>query len=142
MEPLNNIKLGSRILAELVLAARFGLVGTLATTIHIAIVWMLLSETALPVLMANTIAFVCAFGFSFVGNYLWTFGSPGSPRRAMRRFLTISVSAFLINSVLLGTILELGWFNQTVAAIGSAAVIPIITFFASRLWGFNNKKAK
>jgi putative flippase GtrA len=141
MEPQNNTKLPSRILAELLLAARFLLVGILATTIHIASVWILLSDTALPALMANTIAFVCSFGFSFLGNYFWTFGSPGSPGRAMRRFLTIAITAFFINTVLLGTILEFDWFNPILAAIGSAAIIPIITFFASRLWGFNYKNS-
>lgn len=135
-EPENRSRLGHRLLNEFFLAVRFGLVGILATAIHITILWMLLSKTLLPALMANTIAFVGAFGFSFAGNYLWTFGSPGSPRRAMLRFLTISASAFFLNTILLGTILEFGWFDPTSAAIGSAAVIPVITFLASRLWGF------
>lgn len=135
-QPINRSRKVHKVLAEIVFAVRFGLVGSLATVIHVAILWMLLSETLLPVLMANTIAFLCAFGFSFAGNYLWTFGAPGSPKRAVLRFLTISASAFLLNSVLLATILELDWFDPTSAAIGTAAIIPVITFLASRFWGF------
>lgn len=138
-EPTSRNKTRSRVLAELFLAIRFGLVGILATTIHITVVWTLLSTTLLQVLVANTIAFASAFGVSFAGNYLWTFGSPCSPRRAMLRFLTISASAFLLNTFLLGTILEFGWFDPTSAAISSAAVIPVITFLASRFWGFKYK---
>jgi len=136
-EPATRRRIGHKLLVEFLLAIRFGLVGILATAIHIATLWMLLSNTLLPVLVANTIAFINAFGFSFAGNYLWTFGAPGSPRRAMSRFFTISVSAFALNSVLLGAILKLGWFEPALAAIGSAVVIPVITFSASRFWGFN-----
>ncbi len=136
-EPTSRDKIRSRVLAELFLTVRFSLVGILTTTIHITVVWTLLSMTLLPVLVANTIAFTSAFGISFAGHYLWTFGSPGSPRKAMVRFLTISAAAFFLNSILLGTILEMGWFNPTLAVIGSAAVIPIITFLASRFWGFD-----
>lgn len=124
-------------MAELFLAVRFGLVGILATTIHITVVWTLLSTTLLPVLVANTIAFASVFGVSFAGNYLWTFGSPGSPRKTIVRFLTIAAGAFFLNSVLLGVILKMGWLNPTLAVVGSAAVIPTITFLASRFWGFN-----
>jgi putative flippase GtrA len=55
----------------------------------------------------------------------------------MYRFLTISVSAFFLNSLLLSALLETGWLDPALAAIGSAAVIPVITFLASRFWGFN-----
>lgn len=128
-----------RFLSNFFLIVRFGLVGSLATAIHMAILWILLSMTTLPVLIANTIAFISAFGFSFAGNYLWTFGAPGAPKRALLRFLAISVSAFLLNSVLLGVILDSGLFDPTSAAIASAVVIPIITFFASRIWAFKHQ---
>lgn len=129
---------GQRILTELFLAGRFALVGLFATAIHVLIVWRLLSDSVLPPLMANALAFCGAFGFSFAGNYLWTFGAPGSPRSAMLRFLTISLSAFCLNSLLLTYILHLGILDPKWSAIGSAIVIPAITFLASRLWVFKH----
>jgi putative flippase GtrA len=125
---------------ELLVAARFGAVGMVATSVHILIVWVLLSNTALPILVANLLAFLTAFGISFLGNYLWTFGSPGDSSKAIRRFLLISCSAFFVNTLLLAGILRAGWFSPTTAAIVSAAVIPAITFVASRLWGFRCKR--
>jgi putative flippase GtrA len=121
---------------ELAVATRFGLVGITATCVHILIVWLLLSKTLLPTLVANMLAFLTAFGISFTGNYLWTFGSPGHPGKAMRRFLMISVSAFAVNSLLLAWLLTTGWLAPTASAIVSATAIPAITFWASRLWGF------
>ncbi len=129
----------ARLWHELFVAVRFGMVGITATAVHILIVWLLLSETALPPLVANMFAFLTAFGISFTGNYLWTFGAPGNPGKAMRRFLLISASAFAVNTLLLASLLRGGWFSPTVAAIVSVAVVPAITFLASRLWVFKGQ---
>ncbi|MFV3413762.1 GtrA family protein [Pseudomonas nitroreducens] len=129
-----------RLLRELLIAARFGVVGICATALHIGVVWSLITHTAMPALLANLIAFLCAFGLSFTGNYIWTFSTPGSPGQAMRRFFLISLSAFLINSTLLAAILASGWLSPRLAAVASAAVVPGITFLASRLWGFQRRR--
>lgn len=125
---------------EMMIAARFGVVGMVSTAVHIMIVWLLLVSTAFPPLVANTFAFLTAFGISFVGNYRWTFGSPGNMGRAIKRFLLISVSAFVMNTLLLAVLLSGEWFSPVIAAIFSAAVVPLITFVASRFWGFVSNK--
>lgn len=131
-----------RLWRETLIAARFGLVGMAATVVHILVVSLLLAETVTPPLVANTLAFLTAFSISFTGNYLWTFRSPGAPSRAMRRFLVISVSAFAVNTFILAAILRTGWLPPFYAAIVSAAVVPLITFLASRLWGFQYANGK
>lgn len=129
-------KIRSRVLVEFFLAVRFGLIGILATTIHITIVWTLISTTLISVLEANSIAFGCAFWVSFLGNYLFTFRAPGSPRKAIFRFMAITSGAFFLNSILLSTILEMRLLNPTLVTIGAAAIIPLVSFLASRFWGF------
>lgn len=129
-----------RLLRELFIAARFGVVGVCATALHIGVVWSLLTFTTMPALLANLVAFLCAFGLSFTGNYIWTFSNPGSAGKAMRRFFLISLTAFLINSTLLATILASGWLSPRLAAVASASVVPGITFLASRFWGFRQRR--
>ena len=129
-----------RLWREMVIAARFGLVGMVSTTIHILVVWLLLVSTVFSPIVANTFAFLTAFGVSFVGNYRWTFGSPGNVGRAIKRFLLISVSAFVMNTLLLAILLRGAWFSPIVAAIFSAAVVPFITFVTSRFWGFQSQE--
>ena len=129
-----------RLWREMVIAARFGLVGMVSTTIHILVVWLLLVSTVFSPIVANTFAFLTAFGVSFVGNYRWTFGSPGNVGRAIKRFLLISVSAFLMNTLLLAILLRGEWFSPIVAAIFSAAVVPFMTFVTSRFWGFQSQE--
>ena len=127
-------------LREILIAARFGLVGLLSTTVHIAIVWFLLRETSITPILANTIAFLMAFGISFTGNYFWTFRSPGSPRRAMFRFFLIAVCAFAANTLLLAFLVKNSWFSPVISAVFSASVVPVISFAASRLWGFKEQR--
>ena len=127
-----------KILTELLLTVRFGLVGILTTAIHITVLWMLLSKSLLPIFIANIVAFSFAFGPSFIGHYFWTFRASGFVRRAMLRFLTISMFAFLLNNIFLSYLLNLAWFSPITTAIASSIVIPIVTFFAIRLWAFDH----
>lgn len=129
--------LRAQLLREMVIASRFTLVGITATGVHVLTLWLLLAKTALPTLVANLFAFLAAFGFSFIGNYAWTFSAPGDPFRAVRRFLLISGGAFAANTLLLACFLASEWLEPMHAAMVSAVVIPCITFLASRLWGFN-----
>jgi len=131
-----------RLLSEAITVVRFGLVGVAATFFHILVVSILLSKTLLTPLVANAFAFLVAFGISFAGHYVWTFQSPGNPGKALQRFLLISSSAFAVNSLILAAMLRSGWLSPFLAAILSATVIPAITFFAIRLWGFEPSQIK
>lgn len=125
---------------EILTVARFGLVGILSTGVHIAIVWLLLTLDSTTPMLANTLAFLSAFFISFAGNYLWTFRSPGSPRRAALRFFSIAFSAFVVNTLVLALLLQEGRLLPIVSAVLSASLVPVISFIASRLWGFKRDK--
>jgi putative flippase GtrA len=123
-------------LREFLFVSRFGLVGLAATAVHMLIVWLLIEMITVPILVANLIAFLTAFGVSFTGNYVWTFASPGSPKSAMCRFFLISSGAFAANTVILALLARSEWLTPALAALCAAVVIPLITYVASRLWGF------
>jgi len=123
---------------ELLIAARFGLVGLAATALHAAVVWTLIACARAPALPANLIAFICAFGVSFAGNYLWTFRAPGRARRAFARFLVISVSGFAANTGLLALLLTFEFLDEATAAIAAIAAVPLVTFLGARFWGFRH----
>ena len=124
---------------EVATAFRFGVVGVAATATHITAVWFLIRETALPILGANFLAFLSAFGISFAGNYFWTFRAPGQPLRAMQRFFLISAAAFAANTFLLAMLLREGWLSPFAAAVVAAALVPFIAFLAGRAWGFRGE---
>ena len=121
----------------MITACRFFLVGGMATIIHMLVVSILIYKTSLPVLAANLIAFMIAFGISFSGNYYWTFSKACRPKRAIRRFLLIATSAFAANSILLSALLNAGLLSPISSALIAALIIPSITFLGSRLWAFS-----
>lgn len=126
-----------RWLHELLLAARFAVVGVGATLIHIAVVWLLLGHSQLPAHGANVLAFICAFGWSFTGNYFWTFRQASEPWQALRRFALIAVLGFLLNSLIFTALLYSQWLPAQWSAVVAAAFVPVLSFLASRLWAFN-----
>jgi putative flippase GtrA len=134
-----SIDLKARAVRELRTATRFGLIGATATMIHVSMVWVLVAKTNAPVLLANLIAFALAFGVSFYGNYVWTFGRPGKPRRALARFVIIALLAFAANNALLALMLTFAWFSPSASAVSAAAVVPVVSFFGSRFWSFSNQ---
>lgn len=128
--------LGSRLFREVFLAGRFAMVGLVATFVHMLMVWMLIDRALAPPLLANLLAFLTAFSVSFLGHYFWTFGPTGDPGRAVRRLFVISASAFLLNTVVLAGLLEAAWAAPELSAVVAATVVPLVSYLASRFWGF------
>lgn len=121
---------------EIITAGRFGLFGLISTVVHIAIVWLLLTLANITPLLANTLAFLTAFCISFTGNYLWTFRSPGNPRRAAFRFFVIAFGAFIINTLILSFLIQGNWFSVGFSAVLAASTVPVPSYLLSRFWGF------
>lgn len=129
-------RIDPRLRLEALRMSRFGVVGAVATATHLLLVSVLITATNLPTLAANTLAFLIAFGISLAGHYFWTFQKPGELRRATFRFMLVSLSAFICNTLVLAFALNAGWFSPLVTTLLAAAVIPLSTYLASRLWAF------
>jgi putative flippase GtrA len=140
---MNENRLGDKrtrpaagVMREAVIAGRFLIVGVVATVVHMATALVLVGRLAVPALAGNTCAFLLAFCVSFSGHYFWTFSQPGKPRRALARFLAVSLTTFLGNTALLAFLLRHTALAPVVATVGSACLIPVISLLASRLWCF------
>lgn len=131
--------MGTRVektLQELITASKFAVVGLAVTGIHIFVVWLLMDIFSQPPFLANTLAFLTAFGFSYMGHYHWSFKAQPRQGNSFRRFILIAVSAFILNNVLLVYMLEKAYFSEVVSVIISIFIIPLYTFTGSRLWVF------
>jgi len=129
-------RIRQRTWTEIFYAARFAVVGAVATLVHLAVVWLLIERAEFPPLSANSLAFLSAFGLSFAGNYYWTFGQPGSPKAAMQRFFLVASGAFGVNTLALAALISTDWLAPSTAALFAAFLIPAGTFVASRFWAF------
>jgi putative flippase GtrA len=121
---------------EFLTISRFAVVGVIATVIHVGIVWILITQISIEPLPANLVAFLTAFTVSFSGQYIWTFRSSRNWKSAIIRFFTIAFIGFLFNNVVLITLLAIGFLSDSHAAVLSACVIPVISYFAGRFWAF------
>jgi putative flippase GtrA len=121
---------------ELLTVSRFSLVGIAAAGIHIGIVWILIAQTDISVLIANFVAFLVAFGFSFIGQYFWTFRSTSNLRRTLLRFFSVALGAFITNNLILVVLLNTQLLDDLLAAVFAVFVIPLITYLAGRFWAF------
>jgi putative flippase GtrA len=115
---------------------RFGLVGGLATLVHISVgvtlIWM-----SVPPLLANLLAFLTALGVSFWGHYSYSFeGHSRTVIGAFQRFFLIAVSAFSINEALLAMFLAAKLAPPAASLFMSTATVALFTFVFSKHWAF------
>ncbi len=119
---------------------RFGLVGTLATFVHMVIGSLLIASGWNP-LYANLIAFATAFLVSFVGHLGYSFADQdANPARAFQRFAVVALIGFACNEALLLGLTTQGVFSNTVALWVSTGFAALFTFALSRRWAFHSAR--
>lgn len=115
---------------------RFGMVGGIATGVHLAVFYSLHSGLHVHPTIATTIAFCCAVGLSYGLNRSWTFRASGSHTRHFPRFAVIALGGLLLNAAIMQLGVEvLGWSPTTCLAI-IIIVLPGCSFLLQRHWGF------
>ena len=117
----------ARVKREALMASRFGIVGAVATFVHVASLWVLITRLGIEAMRANVLAFLLAFCVSFSGQCFWTFRAQEKWRSSLVKFLLVSVSAFALNSLLLKSLLSIPQVPPAAAAIAAAFLIPPIT---------------
>lgn len=134
MRPSGNIIHQAK--QEVLTMSRFTLVGITAACVHISIVWALITQLGIETLLANLFAFLIAFIVSFAGQYLWTFRSKRYWKNALIRFFLTSLLGFMVNNIVLIAVLDMEILSDSLTAVLSACVIPLVTYLAGRFWAF------
>ena len=115
---------------------RFGIVGALATLVHM-LIGATLIHSGWPALAANPLSFLIAFAVSFMGHYGFSFSDQEKDvHTSLKRFALVACAGFVVNEVLLAILIWTARLPDIAALILSTGVAAIITFFASRNWAF------
>lgn len=115
---------------------KFGLVGGLATFVHMVIGALLIQSGWAP-LTANTGAFAVAFLVSFVGHLGFSFSDQDTDaRQALRRFACVALLGFGVNEALLSVLLAQAGLGETLCLWLSTGSAALVTFVLSKLWAF------
>lgn len=121
---------------------RFGLVGGLATLVHIGIFLGLADGLGFHPQAANLLAWFTAFIISFLGHFHWTFqdNPVGTPRRAtdaLIRFLAVSLLGLGLNSGIVMVVVGILDAPNAMAALLMATLVPALLFAINRFWAFS-----
>lgn len=115
---------------------RFCVIGVAATLTHFVVAVVMVELAGLPVLWANTVAFVTAFAVSYIGNHRWTFALDGGHVRFLPRFVATQVAGFGLNQAIVWLIAIRIGADYRLGLAAALVVVPVVTFVISRLWAF------
>lgn len=119
---------------------KFGIVGICATAIHVGVFTLAVEMNWATPLVANVIAFIPAFIFSFFNHYMWTFQCKERERsyviKTMTKFLGVALFGVCMNSFgvyLITDILNLEYYYSILYFV---FVTPIALFVLNKLLVF------
>lgn len=121
---------------------RFGIVGILATLLHVCVYVSLVAATGIHPSLSNVIAFVIAFGISFIGHFHWTFASPDKAAqrawgRPLLKFIVVAVFGFFLNALAVYFVTDVAEISYLYATVFMVTVTPVSVFVLSKLWAFS-----
>lgn len=123
-------------LPELLRILRFGVVGGAATTTHFLTALGLAATASVPLVAANALAFLSAFGVSLFGHHYWTFRSHHPLLQTLPRFGMIALGGFLASTLLLSGVIAADLGGDMVKLAMAALIVPAVTYVLSRCWVF------
>ena len=116
--------------------ARFGVVGLIATLVHLAVAWVANQWFGFGEYMANGTGFAIAFVFSYLGHFYWTFQKQSDHQRSLARFLVVAGCGYALSNLVVWIVVQRLGQPFEVALLGILLVVPVSTWVISRLWAF------
>ncbi len=117
---------------------RFGVVGVIATALHVSIGLALYNILDVSALWANFIAFCLSFSVSYAGNYGWTYKSTAAHRSSLPRFFVATMLALALNQGIVFVVTDLLQGSYPVALVLVVTLVPPVSYVLGRFWVFRN----
>lgn len=117
---------------------KFGVVGVVATLIHVIIAsWLIEGSVQSSVTSANIAAFLVATTFSYVGNTKWSFAKSFNRSNGLRFAVTASIGCVL--AFLISWLADNAGFHYLVGIALIVLVLPGLTFLSHFFWTYRSK---
>jgi putative flippase GtrA len=112
----------------------FVVFGVAASATHLAVALAAAHWLGMAPLAANTLAFACALGVSYLGNAMVTFKVAPWRAGAFARFCVLSAASFGLNQAIVYALtVRSGWpFWASLLVV--LATVPPLTFLLARTW--------
>ncbi len=108
--------------------------GVAASATHLIVALSTHRWLGLSPLVANTVAFCCALGVSYLGNAIVTFRVEPWRAHAFAKFAALSIVSFGLNQAIVYALtVRAGWpFALSLAVV--LLTVPPFTFVMARVW--------
>lgn len=118
---------------------RFLFVGGSSTLIY-AIVGITGAWFGWPILLANTLAYVLSFIFSYLAQRRYTFRSQLPHSQLLPKYAALQIVGLGLNTGIIFALMHMGL--PYIIAMGIAIVaVPVFTYIVNKIWVFRAKKA-
>ena len=118
----------------------FACVGAAAAIVHLLVVALLVRGWTMAPLVANVLAFLVAFGVSYNGHALLTFGRTGARGgTALVRYFAVASLGFAANELLYAMALHWLHWHYLWSLLGVLLVVAMSTFVLSKYWAFRTR---
>ena len=139
---MENTRSCSPLLQLLAQGVRFGIVGLLATGVHIMVCIGCIEILGIAPLWANFPAFLVALIASFIGHFSWTFRMQhrelgGCWRPVLLKFALVSCFGLGLNTLAVYLIVNLLGYPYMYAVVLMVTVVPAAIFLLQKFWAFN-----
>lgn len=123
---------------------RFGVVGLVATAVHVGFFVLLIEWLTVRPLSANVVAFCIAVLVSYLGNFHWTFRADAQTldkddcRQPIifLKFAVVAVTGLLLNTLAVYMVMEVLQLPYGYALIVMVGLVPIVVFLLNKFWAF------
>ncbi len=109
---------------------------------HVAVALAVEALTHVEPLYANFVAYCTAVGISYFGNAWLTFRTTALHGAQFLRFAVVSLLGLLLNQSIVYVLVHLAMWPFWAALIPAVTLVPIFTFFVSKLWAFRPSQPK
>ena len=116
---------------------RFGVIGVVATAVHVGMVVFLVEVPRLTPVWANVFAFLTALPVSYFGNFHWTFAAEGQHGRRVPRFVFTQTLGFASSQTIMFVVVEVMRLYYGIALAAVVMTVPLMSFLLSRMWVFS-----
>jgi putative flippase GtrA len=114
--------------------SRFGLVGVIATAVHMVVGLGLHEGAGIHAFWANLVAFCCALGVSFLGQTRFTFPDTTADRAAFKRFVVVALSGLGLNQLIVWVANSLFGIPYWLTLVIIISTVPVMTFLLLKFW--------
>lgn len=117
---------------------KFAAVGVLNTAVHVMTTVLLVEMLHVNPVPASVVGFVFAVTVSFLLNTYWTFRRSDNLSRRFLRFLLVSVSAMLLNTLIMYAAVDVYAIHYLIGLALVLLIVPAYNFVLNYFWSFRS----